>query len=223
MDVLSFLFTVRGRASRMEYWIFQILVLPIIFLFVILAIGAITAVGNNGAALFAVMILYLLALIATVWIMYACMGRRWHDRGKSAWMSVLFLVVPGLVILSGIFGGTAGLTAALQSSILNLVHGGVGLWFFIELGFLGPVNENNPYDRASGVPGLRTRAADVEDDGIGAFGSAQAAIDAAIRRQQESATRSANAAAVSAGRRNPGVAMARSGGPAPVGFGRRNR
>ena len=221
MNVLSFLFTVRGRASRLEYWIFQILALPVIVVLATLAISAISAIGNNLPAIFATMILYAVALIASIWIMYACMGRRWHDRGKSAWLSALVMVVPALVLISWIVGGTQGLTAALQSSILNLFQGGVGLWFFIELGCLGPVNENNPYDRAPGASGLRSR--DVEDDGVGALGSAQAAIDSAIRRQKEAATRSAGAAAVSAGRRNPGIAMARSGGPVPAGFGRRNR
>ena len=72
-----------GRASRAEYWWF--------FLFVVLAGGVLSALGNKLAGAF-----YLATLLPSL----AAASRRLHDTERSGWWQLVALVpLVGLIVL----------------------------------------------------------------------------------------------------------------------------
>ena len=107
-----------GRISRKEWWIGFILlyVLQFIVYFAATALGIIGVDAGTGqmtpagaAAVFVIIIIFL-------WPALALHAKRWHDRGKSGWWT--------LIVLVPVIGG---------------------LWLLIELGFLKGDEATNKY------------------------------------------------------------------------------
>ena len=123
---LDFLFlNYSGRIGRLTYWVSS-LVLGMIELAAMY--GLLKLSGNNLATLSSddatlgadpmvhVVLPLVIVMVIFLYPAYAIVTKRWHDRGKSGWWSLIAFVP--------IIGS---------------------LWFLIELGFLGPNEHVNQY------------------------------------------------------------------------------
>ena len=107
----KYLFTsLEGRIGRQSYWmgVIAMTVITIAAALIDLVLGT---AGENGYGI--VSIIAALALIYPAIVLYA---KRWHDRGKSGWWTLIAFVP--------IIGG---------------------LWLLIELGFLKGTDGDNQY------------------------------------------------------------------------------
>lgn len=76
----EFLLTMRGRTSRKAYWLFALAVS-------ILSLAALVLDLSSRTSGFS------LALnILIIWPSFSVSAKRWHDRDKSAWWMLIFLV-----------------------------------------------------------------------------------------------------------------------------------
>ena len=130
MDRLKQVFSLTGRASRLDFWRFQALQALVGAIVWCLAIFGTIAGGWLGAAPF--------LLLGPIVAAGTCMSiRRLHDRNRSAWWFIAFGPGPYLLMmLAHLLADTlGGLVAALAS--LPLVLGALVLtvWSWIEIGF----------------------------------------------------------------------------------------
>jgi len=150
-----YLFGFSGRINRAKYWLW-------VLLYVIAAIAvtviayAITIYATNGDPLagnIVQFVFFIAALISSL----AVVAKRLHDRNKSAWWILLFVVAPSVLV--GIGAGTT-FYAAITGAIGNDIGGDIGgmglvgiactlaaiaisIWAFIELACLrGTVGPN---------------------------------------------------------------------------------
>jgi len=107
-----------GRISRKEWWIGFILlyVLQFIAYFVATALGIITVDAGTGEMSPSGAVALLVIIVIFLWPALALHAKRWHDRGKSGWWTLIALVP--------VIGG---------------------LWLLIELGFLKGDEAANKY------------------------------------------------------------------------------
>ncbi len=131
MNLFRLLFSARGRATRSQFWLGQLVVYVIFFV-----VFAAVYMTGGGASLIAAanlpasdtvmmlatslpMIALLLSTIALFYAIYALSIKRLHDRGKSGWWVWLMTLLSFVVIGS--------------------------IWWLIELGFLGGTKGDNKY------------------------------------------------------------------------------
>lgn len=154
MDYAWFLFRFEDRINRGKFWLAGLIILcwMIFGLIVVAAIGKIFGIAsrsyaidifgmaaslrfaNDVSALKASLFPQLLTLPMTVvfaWVYAATSIKRLHDRNKSSWWIVPFVVAPGLV---GRFEDWLGDSYA--AALLGLVVLVLGIWGFVEMGFL---------------------------------------------------------------------------------------
>lgn len=97
------LFSFEGRASRMQFWLTTLILYGV--LIVLQAVGKRT--GATPVALF-----LLLLMLPIVWASLAVSVKRWHDRDKSGWWTLINLVpVIGsfwALVETGFLKGTTG-------------------------------------------------------------------------------------------------------------------
>ena len=123
MPLSQFLFSFNGRISRSDMWLKWVLpywAILIAFGIVGSALDDGTAAGiatqagaaEMGPAETVVMILTFVFMFAAIWPGLAVTAKRWHDRGKSGWWTLIGLVpiVGGLWLLveCGFLKGTDG-------------------------------------------------------------------------------------------------------------------
>ena len=97
-----YLFSFEGRATRLEYWMFNVAVF--IGLIIVSIIGAV--LGEEAATI----IFYLFGLVY-IWSLIAIQVKRWHDRDKSGWWILInFIPIIGFwaFIENGFLPGTEG-------------------------------------------------------------------------------------------------------------------
>jgi uncharacterized membrane protein YhaH (DUF805 family) len=128
MNWTSFLFGIRGRFGRGQWWAVQLAGGLIVL--VMMAIDAAGIIIPQG-------LLILVALPLAAVNLFACI-RRLHDRDKSGWWLLLFYVVPGVI---------DGVVKSIPSEPMALLIEGVALaifaWGMVEIGFLrGTVGAN---------------------------------------------------------------------------------
>lgn len=126
LGYLDFLFlSYSGRIGRLTYWVSSFLLgvieLGAMYALLVLSGNSLATLGSDNATLGSdpmVHVVLPLFIVMTIFLYpaYAITTKRWHDRGKSGWWSLI-----GLVPVIG------------------------GLWFLIELGFLGPNEHVNQY------------------------------------------------------------------------------
>jgi uncharacterized membrane protein YhaH (DUF805 family) len=231
LSLLSLLFSFKGRANRVQYWLGS--------LGVGLVSGTITAVmlfpstqpaeqiiaqkaeGALPAHDLGVSILVLIISLASAWCGVAIQVKRFHDRGQSG----LWTLLPLLPLL-GLFGTLFSAIISNQlipQAIASVVPYLIALLvinfgFFINLGCLPGTDGPNKYGDGPGsapsspapVPGAKPRQQ--ADAASAIFGNAEQAMQRAIaERQQTAAKAPANA---------PRPAMAGAPG-APASFGRK--
>ena len=111
------LFSFDGRFSRSQYWAYAYAIPTLLSLLSLIPIFIIlmTADQNTGPNIPLVVVasLILLAImIPASWIYYAGIAKRFHDRGKSGWMTLIILIpyVGGIWVLveCGCLAGTPG-------------------------------------------------------------------------------------------------------------------
>ena len=97
-----YLFSFEGRATRLEYWMFNVAL--IVGIIIVSIIGAV--LGEEVAA----GIGSLLGLVC-IWCGIAIQVKRWHDRDKSGWWILInFIPIIGLwaLVENGFLSGTEG-------------------------------------------------------------------------------------------------------------------
>jgi uncharacterized membrane protein YhaH (DUF805 family) len=98
-------FSFEGRLNRLKYIINSLLVMMAVFVLTIASLAIMKVSPTLG------MILTILVSVASFWISFALMAKRWHDMDKSAWMIILSLI-PILNIVAFVvllfFKGTTG-------------------------------------------------------------------------------------------------------------------
>lgn len=86
MDYKELLLTMSGRISRKTYWL---TVIALTVFSVVIEMLAVAIFGNGSSAATTIMVLVTLALIWPG----LCIGfKRWHDRYKSSWWMLIYLV-----------------------------------------------------------------------------------------------------------------------------------
>ncbi|MBI3437328.1 MAG: DUF805 domain-containing protein [Proteobacteria bacterium] len=188
--MVSLLFSFRGRIGRKQYW------------FGTSAVGFISFVGQmiatasslssfdlkdpaeklSAAAGSSLVALPMFVLI--LWVSLAIQFKRFHDRGRTGWISMapMALIVLLLVSILGDIFSNAPLERMFSDALpyfglLMLVSVG----FFIELGCLPSVDGPNKYGPPPGAPPTLepTRPSGAVDKGSSLLG-AQSAMDRAI-------------------------------------------
>jgi uncharacterized membrane protein YhaH (DUF805 family) len=157
MSYSDLLFSFKGRINRLRWWVTAI----VVALIVGIAGGVIdlaaqhTGHGTLNAetgqfeptGLYAVAIGLLYVLNA--WISYAITTKRLHDRGRSGWWLVVQIV--GIVIaVAALMLGLARpehhhTIAYVVAGVFGVASAIIGLWIFIEVGFLKGTNGPNSY------------------------------------------------------------------------------
>jgi uncharacterized membrane protein YhaH (DUF805 family) len=107
MPLLDFFFSFQGRVRRSHYWYYMIgsnlAYIVLLFLLAIIASDGEEALMDGVS-----IVLGLLMMISGL----AVMTRRWHDRDKSGWWSLILLIpIVGTIysfIECGFFDGTPG-------------------------------------------------------------------------------------------------------------------
>ena len=120
MSFTQFLFSFEGRISRSAYWLkFN---LPVMVIYIVLSVlismtgPATDAYGmpiEEAGPLFTVMtVIFLVFALAVLWPSLAVAAKRWHDRDKSGWWTLITFVplIGGLWMLieCGFLKGTDG-------------------------------------------------------------------------------------------------------------------
>jgi uncharacterized membrane protein YhaH (DUF805 family) len=141
-QIAKILFSFHGRMGRAAFWVTMI------------GLALVSGVGQRFGGLIGT-----LMGLAVLWVMWATLAKRAHDRGRSVWSVVLaavpflfsvvsFVIVPGVAggLMAGLFG------AALLAGAGALVFGAWalvgGVWLLFELG----IREGEPGANAHGPP-----------------------------------------------------------------------
>jgi uncharacterized membrane protein YhaH (DUF805 family) len=163
MDLKKLLFSSEGRIPRSTWWYFRLAVGGIGF---VLTFGAVMIIslmansleGDSSAllvALFCIGIpLYLFVIFTDIMVSI----KRCHDRNRSGWFllwsyvpSVIYSIFSGLFVVplsisyNGYDSSSVSNIALVLNCILSLVVSGLGLWVFIELGFMKGTTGPNQY------------------------------------------------------------------------------
>ena len=97
-----YLFSFEGRATRLEYWMFNVAV--IIGIIIGSIIGAVLGEEVGRIVVYVFMLVY-------IWSLIAIQVKRWHDRDKSGWWILInFIPIIGIwaLIENGFLPGTEG-------------------------------------------------------------------------------------------------------------------
>jgi uncharacterized membrane protein YhaH (DUF805 family) len=223
--MVSLLFSFRGRINRKQYWFGTTLVgfLSVLgqMLSSAMSAGSLVDLKDPAEKLASAAgsSAFLLPLyVIVLWGSFAVQFKRFHDRGRTGWISMAPMVVV-IVLIATILGDALG-GAPLERVIANaLPYFGllmlISFGFFIDLGCMPSVEGTNKYGPPPGSPPASldaSRPSGVVDATSSLFG-AQSAIDRAIadaHKPQPTAQRPAAFAAAAAPVQ-----------PAPAGFGRR--
>jgi uncharacterized membrane protein YhaH (DUF805 family) len=97
------LFSFQGRVGRMQFWLTSLILYGIVMV--------LELVGRKSGATAAAMLLLVL-LVPIIWASLAVGVKRWHDRDKSGWWSLINLVpIIGTLwalVETGFLKGTSG-------------------------------------------------------------------------------------------------------------------
>jgi uncharacterized membrane protein YhaH (DUF805 family) len=123
MTITQYLFSLHGRVGRGRWWFGQLLLLGAFFVVVMLGAavsemerkGQAVPGSSNAVVITAINAVAIIAFVVYVYVGLAICVKRLHDRGRSGW----FLLVSFIPIL--------------------------GLWVFVEAGFLSGEHGANKY------------------------------------------------------------------------------
>jgi uncharacterized membrane protein YhaH (DUF805 family) len=107
--MMQYLFSFDGRIGRGTYWLSGIGGGILIMMLFIIPAVIVAAVTQSEAA---VNVLVLIAYIPLTWMNLAVAAKRWHDRGKSGWWSLIgFVPIIGsiwIIVECGLLEGDFG-------------------------------------------------------------------------------------------------------------------
>jgi uncharacterized membrane protein YhaH (DUF805 family) len=153
MDLKSLLFAFDGRINRARYWFSLLLCSGVLATFLAILLIAFNCLDpSDRRSLLGMLPVLLLAapmVVVMIWVTAATMIKRLHDRNKSGWWIVPFLVLPGIV--DRIDGRLAGPSLAYA---ISAIVAGVGVWCFVETLCLKGTDGSN---RFGPDPLVRTR------------------------------------------------------------------
>lgn len=137
----QFLFSLRGRVSRSQFWLgwFAWVLAIHLALWLGIAAGVLTE-SEVIAGTF--LLLWVLFWLVTLWPSTAVLVKRIHDRDKTGWL-VLAYYVPLVLQFVLSPGDDARASRSIVSMILSALIVATAIWFFIEFGCLrGTVGAN---------------------------------------------------------------------------------
>jgi uncharacterized membrane protein YhaH (DUF805 family) len=231
MGFIHYLFGFQGRINRLQYWSGCGLVGILNFLGLFLAIGPALAAGDLSSQMLAMgagsLILIPLRLAAG-WIGLALQWKRFHDRGKSGWLSLIMfaplVALVGVAVTADVENPAASFGMLLP--LLGLT-GLIGVWFFIELCLLPGQPEANRFGDPPGAglqvgrPGSRGGPIDwdaaTRPPAASSWAGVEAALEQAIAERRQAPRPQAPEPAMG----RPMPRRAATTAPAPGGFGRR--
>lgn len=118
INIRNLLFSFDGRISRSAFWLIGLIIFPV-GMSIGLTVGGSEAKGMVNVILW---IVYFCWLIVSMWISFSVYAKRWHDCGKSGWMSlILFIPIIGalwLIIYLGFTKGNIGVNEYGEDTIL---------------------------------------------------------------------------------------------------------
>ena len=127
------LFFSKGRSSRELFWIITLICLTVTIIN--------TVLFNSNDATIIELFLSLITLLPTLWISIVNMIKRLHDRDKSGWWCILYLLVPLVLSEIAYFYGEG----SNAFSFFYISSGIISLWMIIDLGFLKGTDGPNQY------------------------------------------------------------------------------
>ncbi len=124
MNFINICFSFKGRINRTAWWMMH---------FLIIAISTITYAAYTASS-------YLLFItLVSAWMQLAVTAKRWHDRNKSAWWTLVYLIP----IIAGIGGLSVWTLSGWWTLIYFIPIIAGGTWALVELGILkGTKGEN---------------------------------------------------------------------------------
>jgi uncharacterized membrane protein YhaH (DUF805 family) len=155
MDFVNIFITFGGRINRAKYWIAAFIYAAIYLVVAVLAYlaGQSTTVHTINAVVIVVLMISGIGVAV----------KRLHDRNKSGWYVLLFIVAPLILLAGGIFIGTMSTGSDFVATAFWLIAFVIGIWGFIELGCLrGSIGQNkygpDPLAPEVLTPPVRTHA-----------------------------------------------------------------
>lgn len=188
VNLLSVLFSFKGRINRLQYWLGCTAAFLILFLAVIIAgalIGPMPTNYGKPSPEFLTQFLRALGISAAIlvpmsllacWCSLAVQVKRLHDRGRSGYL-VLIQFVPVILVIINISNPTA-LSIGGPVALMWLVN----LIFFVDLCCLPGVEGPNRFGDPPGTSSPR-REVKVREAAF-TLGGAQSAMERAIAEQQ---------------------------------------
>ena len=128
------LFAFDGRTGRTGFWLGLLLVLAVALA---VHLGVVRVFGATGAPTLAFVLLSFPLYFALLWPLAALGAKRFHDRGRPGWLSVVALGPPYLLTIADALdlSGT-GESATWLGSVLSWAALLCVLWAVIELGLM---------------------------------------------------------------------------------------
>jgi len=153
MDWGRYLFSFEGRINRAKIWLFVLIAIVVYIvyfsLFAFIFGGSILAMIKGGpagliaggATIGLTAIVSLLVYLLVFYMGLAVTAKRLHDRNKSAWWIIIFIVIPLILSWVGLANTLAMMSASNATlppanplmTVLRLVSLGLTLWGFVEL------------------------------------------------------------------------------------------
>ena len=143
-----FLFGFAGRINRAKYWLWVLL-----YFIAAIIIAAVVYAAHASNALLIGGIIQVGFSIAAFVSSLAVMTKRLHDRHKSAWWLLVFMLVPSVLLgigvgmtIHGRLAGAGGDMSGMErigGVIFSLAAAALLIWAFVELGCLrGTIGPN---------------------------------------------------------------------------------
>lgn len=138
MSFWQVLFSFRGRIGRGSFWAGSGVATVLAAVGVVTGLAAFGAGFTTGstAGLGVAALVVVVTMLAFLWMTYALLVKRMRDRGKSAWWLLPFFVPLALRIGAWLEGGIAGMAALGMDPKLAALEVALGLWLFVEFGFM---------------------------------------------------------------------------------------
>jgi uncharacterized membrane protein YhaH (DUF805 family) len=147
MDWGHLFFKFSGRINRGKYW------LAVLFYFGFYVVLAVLGYVTDQSPIYQAIngMLNIVIFISSL----AVGVKRLHDRNKSGWYLVLFYIVPGILVTTGIAIGTLMEDSMVIASVLGLAAFAIGVWAFVEMGCLrGTIGPNQYGPDPLAVPSM---------------------------------------------------------------------